>query len=115
MVNRPPAGAHHALRDWLGQRMTAVIMVLYTFFFIGLLLAGTPLDYARWKGLFATHTMRIATLIFLFSMFFHAWVGMHDIFMDYIKPTGVRLALQALVIVALLAYTVWSIKILWGA
>jgi succinate dehydrogenase / fumarate reductase membrane anchor subunit len=59
--------------------------------------------------------MRFATLLFLFALFLHAWVGVRNIFMDYIKDTGVRLILYVLVIVALVAYGVWAVQILWGA
>ena len=30
MVNRTVTGAHYGLRDWLAQRVTAVIMAVYT-------------------------------------------------------------------------------------
>jgi succinate dehydrogenase / fumarate reductase, membrane anchor subunit len=115
MVNRHITGAHYGLRDWLGQRITAVIMALYTLFIVGVLIAGVPFEFAKWKGLFATNTMRVATLMFLLCMFYHAWVGVRDILMDYIKPTGLRLSLQVLVILALTFYTIWSVSILWSA
>ena len=44
--------------------------------------------------------MKLATFLFLVSLFLHAWIGMRDILMDYIKPTGVRLGLEAAVAVA---------------
>jgi succinate dehydrogenase / fumarate reductase membrane anchor subunit len=50
----------------------------------------------------------------LVSLVVHAWVGMRNIFMDYIKSTGLRLTLYALVILALLAYGAWAVQILWG-
>ena len=50
----------------------------------------------------------------MMAMFLHAWVGMRDIIMDYIRPTAIRLTLEVAVIVALLAYTGWAISILWG-
>jgi succinate dehydrogenase / fumarate reductase membrane anchor subunit len=34
--------------------------------------------------------------------------------MDYIKPTGLRLALYVVVLLALLWYGVWTVQILWG-
>jgi succinate dehydrogenase / fumarate reductase membrane anchor subunit len=58
--------------------------------------------------------MRVATVLFALSLLLHAWVGMRNIFMDYIKPTGLRLALYAAVILALLWYGVWIVQILWG-
>jgi succinate dehydrogenase / fumarate reductase, membrane anchor subunit len=115
MVNRHITGAHYGLRDWLAQRITAVIMALYTLLIIGVIVAGAPFDYAKWKALFGSNIMRISTMMFLLCVFYHAWVGVRDIFMDYIKPTGVRLGLQVLVIVALVAYTIWSVSILWSA
>jgi succinate dehydrogenase / fumarate reductase membrane anchor subunit len=30
----------------------------------------------------------------LLSLFYHAWVGVRDIWMDYVKPVGLRLLLQ---------------------
>ena len=52
-----------------------------------------------------------ATLTFLACLFYHAWVGMRDIWMDYIKPAGVRLVLQVGTIVWLVACGMWALKI----
>jgi succinate dehydrogenase / fumarate reductase, membrane anchor subunit len=38
-----------------------------------------------------------------------------NILMDYAKPMGVRLALEIVVICALVAYAGWTIQILWGS
>jgi succinate dehydrogenase / fumarate reductase membrane anchor subunit len=114
MVNREVVGAHYGLRDWLAQRVTAIIMALYSFLFVVLLIASPKLDYALWRQFFSPQWMKLATLLFLLSVYFHAWVGVRNIFMDYVKITGLRLALYALVIVALVAYTGWSVQILWS-
>jgi succinate dehydrogenase / fumarate reductase, membrane anchor subunit len=114
MVNRIVVGAHYGLRDWLAQRVTAVIIGLYTFLFIDLLLTGPKIDFATWRLLFTPQWMKFATLLFLFSVFVHAWIGVRDIVMDYIKPTGLRLALYSVFIVALIVYAAWSVRILWG-
>jgi succinate dehydrogenase / fumarate reductase membrane anchor subunit len=57
--------------------------------------------------------MRVATLLFAVSLAWHAWVGVRDIFMDYVKPDGLRLALHVLVALVLAAYLGWSVEILW--
>jgi len=114
MVNRAVTGAHYGLRDWLAQRVTAVIMLLYTLLIVGLLLATPAIDHDAWRGLFAPQWMKLATLLCLLSLYFHAWVGMRNIFMDYVKHGGVRLALYALVIAALIVYAGWSVQILWS-
>ena len=89
-------------------------MVVYTLLVIAILLAQSPLQYAEWKALFSEQWMRLASLLFLFSLYIHAWVGVHDILMDYVHATGIRLGLQVAVILALVVYTAWSVQILWG-
>ncbi len=114
MVNREVSGAHYGLRDWLAQRLTAVVMLLYTLVLGGMLLATPALDHAAWRGLFTPQWMKLATLVFLLSVYYHAWIGVRNIFMDYVKHSGVRLALYLLVIAALVAYAAWSAQILWS-
>ena len=113
MVNRIVSGAHYGLKDWLIQRVTAVVMALYTLFLIGFFLTQ-PLTFVSWQGLFHSLPVRLASLLFMFSVFIHAWVGMRDIFMDYVHPTVIRLTLHVAVILALLAYAAWSAQILWS-
>jgi succinate dehydrogenase / fumarate reductase, membrane anchor subunit len=115
MVKRVVVGAHYGLRDWLAQRITAVVMALYTVLLVTLLVARAPLDHTAWKSLFTHGAMRVLTLLFLLSLFYHAWVGVRDILMDYVKPTAIRLTLEVAVILALVGYTIWSISILWSA
>jgi succinate dehydrogenase hydrophobic membrane anchor protein len=45
----------------------------------------------------------IADLCVIVALLYHAWVGMREIFMDYIKPVYLRLALQVFSIVWLVA------------
>lgn len=113
MVNRVVTGAHYGLRDWLAQRITAVVMAVYSLIVAIVLLSGQPISYAVWRDLFAQGWMRVATLVFAASLAWHAWVGMRDIFMDYVKPTGLRLALEVLTLVLLAVYLGWTVQILW--
>ena len=114
MVNRVVTGAHYGLRDWLIQRITAVVMAAYCVGLAGYLLLEPHLDYDYWTALYSSEAVRTFTLLFLMSLFFHAWIGIRDIVMDYVKPAGVRLVIHVLVILALLLYTIWSVQILWG-
>jgi succinate dehydrogenase / fumarate reductase, membrane anchor subunit len=112
-VNRLVVGAHYGLRDWLAQRITAAVMAVYSVIFLVVLLREKSITYGVWKGLFAQGWMRIATLLFVVSLAWHAWVGARDIIMDYIKHDGLRLALQVLTVLLLAGYVVWAIEILW--
>jgi succinate dehydrogenase / fumarate reductase membrane anchor subunit len=113
MVNRIVVGAHYGLRGWLVQRISAIVIVIYTALFVIALAASRPLDHAAWNALFSKGWMRLATMLFFVSLLLHAWVGMRDILMDYIKPTGLRLALEVLVILVLVGCAGWAIDILW--
>lgn len=117
MVRRPSrivTGAHYGVRDWLIQRVSAVFMIAYVLSLVTLLFLVTPQDYVAWKSIFNNQWMRIASLLFLVSLFWHAWVGVRNILMDYVQATGVRLTLHVLTILSLLFYLVWSVEILWG-
>ena len=113
MTQRIVTGAHYGLRDWLAQRISAAIMAVYMVIVVTGLLGSTPFSYQIWHGIFAHSWMRIATLLFVVSLAWHAWVGMRDILMDYVKPDGLRLALQILILLTTAAYVAWAVEILW--
>ena len=115
MPDRIVVGANYGWRDWLVQRVTAVFMALYTLLILSLLLWFGGLDFAAWNAIFHNEAFRIATFVFMVALFWHAWVGVRNILMDYVKPVGLRLTLQVCVIAALIGYTGWTIQVLWGA
>lgn len=106
-------GAHYGLKDWLAQRVTAVIMVVFTVVLAGVYLAfGNP-SYEGWSGLFANQWMKLLTFLTILSLLFHAWIGIRDIWMDYVKPMAVRLVLQVLTILWLVGCAGYAAQILW--
>jgi succinate dehydrogenase / fumarate reductase membrane anchor subunit len=107
-------GAHYGLQQWLLQRITAVVLALYLLFLLGTALSVARLDYDGWAGLFAPVWMKLVTLISLAALFYHAWVGIRDIWMDYVKSVGVRLGLQVGTVLFLLYCAAWSVQILWS-
>ena len=113
MVNRIVTGAHYGMRDWLAQRITGAIMAVYSVIMAVVFFTGAPLTYGVWRNLFSQGWMRVATLLFAFSLAWHAWVGMRDIAMDYVKPTAVRLSLEVGVLLVLALYLGWTVQILW--
>ncbi len=112
-MKRIVTGAHYGLRDWLAQRITAVIMAIYTVIAASVLLSSKPITYAVWRDLFAQGWMRVATLLFAASLAWHAWVGVRDILMDYVKPDGLRLSLQIGSLLVIASYLGWTMQILW--
>ncbi len=114
MVRRTIVGAHYGWMDFLAQRITAVVMAVYTLLVMAIALYSGGIDYAGWQTLFAHTAFRIVTLVFALAVLWHAWIGMRDIWMDYIKPTALRLTLEVLTVLALVAYVAWALMILWG-
>jgi succinate dehydrogenase / fumarate reductase membrane anchor subunit len=112
-TRRIVVGAHYGLRDWMAQRISAVVMLAYTLLLLVAVLMLPELSYGTWAGLFATTWMKVATLLAVLALIYHTWVGVRDIYMDYIKPTGARLVLQVLTVVALVGYAFWAVIILW--
>jgi succinate dehydrogenase / fumarate reductase membrane anchor subunit len=107
-------GAHYGLRDWLAQRVTAVLMALFTLIVLAqLLLTKGPIGYDKWAGLFSAQWMKVITFTVILALIYHVWIGMRDIWMDYIKPVGLRLSLQIFSIVWLVGCAGWAIQILW--
>ena len=111
---RTVVGAHYGLRDWLAQRITAVLMALFTVLVLAqVLLTKGPIGYEQWAGIFASQWMKALTFAVIVAMLYHVWVGVRDIFMDYIKPVAIRLSLQVFSIVWLVACAGWAIQVLW--
>ncbi len=115
-TKRIVVGAHYGLRDWLAQRVTAALMALFTLLVLGqVMLTKGPIGYDKWAGIFSSQWMKVLTFTIIIAMLYHVWVGMRDIWMDYIKPVGLRLGLQVFTLVWLIACAGWGIQVLWRA
>lgn len=107
-------GAHYGLRDWLSQRITAALMALFTLLVLfQLLISSGPTSYETWAGIFSSQWMKVVTFTVVISLTYHVWVGMRDIWMDYIKAVWLRLSLQVFTIVWLVGCAGWAIQVLW--
>jgi succinate dehydrogenase / fumarate reductase membrane anchor subunit len=113
-TKRVVVGAHYGLRDWLAQRVTGILMALFTLVvLVQVLFTQGAIGYDKWAGIFSAQWMKTLTFAVIVAMLFHAWVGMREILMDYAKPTSVRLALQVFSIVWLVGCAGWAIQVLW--
>jgi succinate dehydrogenase / fumarate reductase membrane anchor subunit len=115
MVKNVTSLTRSGLRDWLFQRVSAIIIGIYVIFLATFILCHPHMEYATWQSLFAHTLMRIATVIVLIAILIHAYIGMWTISTDYLtKSTPIRLLFQVVVWVALIAFLIWGIMILWG-
>jgi len=112
-ARRLVVGAHYGLRDWLVQRASAAVLLVYLIALAVCVVSARPIDYQAWAAIFVPLAMKIATLIAFVALAYHAWIGMRDIWMDYIRSTAIRLVLQLGTIIWLAACLVWAVQILW--
>jgi len=113
-TRRLVVGAHYGMRDWLAQRVTAIVMALFTVILLVSFLTGQNFSYEGWAGLFARQWFKLFSMVTFFGLYYHVWVGIRDIWMDYVKPVGIRLPLLIATVLWLLACAAWTVQILWS-
>lgn len=108
------------LYDWLLQRFSAVILAAYTLCILGSFVVHPDMDYQQWRQIFDSSVMRYFSLITLFALCAHAWIGMWTISTDYLtslqlgaKATFYRIVFQAVCALVTVVYLLWGIQILW--
>lgn len=112
-MKRVVVGAHYGLRDWLAQRITAVVMAVFTAVVLAGVFAGAGSSLEAWRGFIANPLISFLAFLFVLSLCFHAWIGVRDIWMDYLTSTGLRLLMHTLTLLALIGYAGWATQILW--
>jgi succinate dehydrogenase / fumarate reductase membrane anchor subunit len=98
---------------WVLQRFSAVYMLLFLLIAMPYFIVMMPWDATRWQALFASFWVQVAVFLFYLSLLLHAWVGLRDVFMDYIHHWFVRLLLLVALAFFLLAHGFWLLRILF--
>lgn len=114
MVKTVQGVAHVGLRDWVIQRLSAVVMAIYFTGLVIYFLTHHDLTFAEWHGLFAQTWVKIATMMNVVAMLYHAWIGVWTIFTDYVKCSIARAILNAAVFLLLFACFFWALFMLWS-
>jgi len=117
MVRRNLTGAHYGLTSWLQQRITAIIMlVIAVAFLIFVVVMATTINsnIVSWQNLFQCTLVKIFAQLFFAALLLHAWVGIRDIWMDYVQSNSIKITLHLLTILWLFASLIYSIKIIWA-
>ena len=104
---------HFGLYDWIAQRVSAVILAIYTVIFTTAIIILRNDGYLGWSDLFSNFWMKSISILATLALCYHAWVGIRDIWMDYIKPARIRLFLQGFSILWLIGCGFWAVSILW--
>jgi|TARA_B110000503_G_C6969877_1_gene338742 succinate dehydrogenase / fumarate reductase membrane anchor subunit len=118
--NRLVVGAHYGTAQYIIQRVTAIILVVYTLVLLVGILSMSGFTYEGWRNLFTFQVLLmpvgqvLASLAFI-SLAWHAYIGIRDIWMDYVKPVGIRLGLYVLSILWLAGAAIYFIVLVWGS
>ena len=111
---RSVTGAHYGLRDWLVQRLTAIILAVFTLIVLAqVLFSQGAIGYDLWAGIFSSQWMKVLTFATIVALAWHAWVGVRNVWMDYVRPDGLRLLFYMVTLVWLVGCTGWAVQVLW--
>ncbi|AXU95943.1 succinate dehydrogenase membrane anchor subunit [Erwinia persicina] len=114
MVSNASALGRNGIHDWLLLRAAAMVMTLYVIYLLGFIVMSGTLTYDIWRGFFSSSFTKVFTLLTLFSILVHGWIGMWQVLTDYIKPLALRMMLQLVIVVALLVYAIYGTVVVWG-
>ena len=121
MVTQVTSFSRNGVSDWLVQRITAVVVAVYSLVLVGYLAYQSGVTYQQWSDLFSQTWMQVFTLITLLATCAHAWIGMWTAGTDYLRvhTTGesadtLRFIYQITCMLVLVVYLIWGVKILWG-
>ena len=101
-------------RAWMWQRVSAVYLAGFMVYVLSILVVAPPVDHADLKQWLSGLGMWLATALFFLALFVHAWIGVRDVLLDYVKPSSLRLVALAVVFTFLLTCALWVTAILIG-
>ncbi|WP_437889218.1 succinate dehydrogenase membrane anchor subunit [Phytobacter sp. V91] len=114
MVSNASALGRNGVHDYLLVRASALVLTLYIIYMVGFFAITGDVTWQVWSGFFASAFTKVVTLLALFSILIHAWIGMWQVLTDYVKPVAVRLILQLAIVVALAVYVIYGFVVVWG-
>lgn len=104
----------NGLKDWLLQRVSAIIFAAYILCVLGFTLTHAGVNYTQWLNFHKLLIMRVFFMLALLSYVVHAWIGIWTVTTDYINCSKLRFLVQSLVFLMLLSQLIWGAIIIWG-
>jgi len=101
------------LRPWIIQRISAVVIAVFTIYFALTLLFANPLTVSDWPRWLASPVNNIGMGLFLVAILWHAWIGVRDVVLDYIHNVVIRMLVLTIVSSVLLGSGFWGVKTLF--
>lgn len=121
MVTNVTSLTRSGLSDFVVQRVSAVILALYSLCVVGFFIATSDLTHAALVAYFGSTSMRLFSTLAVLALAAHAWIGMWTIGTDYLREahvgggaTTLRLLYQAVCLLLIFIYVAWALRVFWS-
>lgn len=101
-------------RDWIWQRVSAVIICLYAIPLLSYWLLNPDAGYKNWYAYLMHPLNRVLGLLCVLAVIVHAAIGLWVVVTDYVKPKMLRKVVVICMHTLLLLEAIWAVVILWG-
>ncbi len=100
------------LNAWLLQRVSALYLALFILYLVFHFSLSPPADYQAWRAWVADPVVSTGLYLFVLLLLGHTWVGVRDVFMDYVSSLVLRALLLLLLAFSLAAGGIWVMRIM---
>ena len=91
-MRRSLGSAGRGAGEWLVQRVTSMYAALFVLVLLARFVIAPISSYAALRAWWSSPFVRATSALFVGSVLLHAWIGLRSVFIDYIRPTGLRVA-----------------------
>jgi len=110
--------AKEGTQHWWAQRLTAIALVPLTVWFIYSLVVMTAMEYAAVTAWMQSPIVSSLLILFIFSLFYHAQLGMQVVIEDYVDSEALKfgsiILLNFVMLFAGLASVIAVLKVFLG-
>ncbi len=92
------------------QRLSAVYLALFATYLVLQFLLQPPADHGTLVAWMQQPLVMLGWLLLVPLLIAHAWVGVRNVLMDYLKPLRLRVTALALTALALTAGGLWLLQ-----
>ncbi len=110
---RDTGASRTGLGAWWWQRLTAVYIAVFLVAALAWLGLRPPADFVQWRAWLSAGGVRVALALFVGSVAIHAYIGVRDVLMDYVRAGTVRTLAFGLWTLLVTAFGAWGL--LWVA
>jgi succinate dehydrogenase / fumarate reductase membrane anchor subunit len=103
------------LNGWLLQRLTALFLVFWTLVVLDKFIFAAPESFAAWQAWVGAPMCTTGFLIAIIAILSHAWIGLHEVFIDYLHDWRVRLTALSLFGLLLIGCGLWLARAVLSA